>query len=212
MHKLGFILILLLFQLAPAQEVTILDAETKTPIVNVAIYNVDKSKTTISDFGGKCDLSIFNANERILFTHIGYEIRRTTKANIIKRENRVYLNLKLEQLDEVVMSISKWEQQKKDIPQKVTSINARTIAFTNPQTSADLLQNSGKVFVQKSQLGGGSPMIRGFATNRLLITVDGVRMNNAIFRGGEHTKCDIHRSIYHKKHRSDFWSGICYLW
>ena len=33
-------------------------------------------------------------------------------------------------------------------------------------------------------MGGGSPMIRGFSTNRLLITVDGVRMNNAIFRGG----------------------------
>lgn len=27
-------------------------------------------------------------------------------------------------------------------------------------------------------------MIRGFATNRVLITVDGVRMNTAIFRSG----------------------------
>jgi len=33
-------------------------------------------------------------------------------------------------------------------------------------------------------LGGGSPMIRGFATNRVLIVVDGVRMNNAIYRSG----------------------------
>ena len=82
------------------------------------------------------------------------------------------------------MSISKWEQQKKDIPQKISLMNAKTIEFTASQTSADLLQNSGKVFVQKSQLGGGSPMIRGFATNRLLLSVDGVRMNNAIFRGG----------------------------
>nr|HQU74041.1 TonB-dependent receptor [Calditrichia bacterium] len=48
----------------------------------------------------------------------------------------------------------------------------------------DLLETSGKVFIQKSQLGGGSPMIRGFATNRVLIAVDGVRMNNAIFRSG----------------------------
>ena len=40
------------------------------------------------------------------------------------------------------------------------------------------------MYIQKSQLGGGSPMIRGFSTNRLLITVDGVRMNNATFRGG----------------------------
>lgn len=82
------------------------------------------------------------------------------------------------------MSVSKWEQQKKDIPQKVETIDARNIAFGTPQTSADLLQNSGKIFVQKSQLGGGSPMIRGFATNRILLSVDGVRMNNAIFRGG----------------------------
>lgn len=33
-------------------------------------------------------------------------------------------------------------------------------------------------------MGGGSPMIRGFATNRLLYSVDGVRMNTAIFRSG----------------------------
>lgn len=64
------------------------------------------------------------------------------------------------------------------------TLNARTIAFYAPQTSADLLQQTGKVYVQKSQLGGGSPMIRGFATNRLVLSVDGVRMNNAIFRGG----------------------------
>jgi len=92
--------------------------------------------------------------------------------------------MKAEQLEEVIMSVSKWEQQKKDIPHKTAVINTRQIAFANPQTSADLLQSSGKVFVQKSQMGGGSPMIRGFATNRLLLSVDGVRMNNAIFRGG----------------------------
>ncbi|NJB71254.1 hemoglobin/transferrin/lactoferrin receptor protein [Saonia flava] len=184
MYKFSFIVILLLFQLAPAQEVTILDAETKAPVINVAVFNLDKSKTAISDFDGKCDVSFFTPNERIFFAHISYENRRTTKASILRRGGKIYLNLKAEQLDEVVMSISKWEQQRKDVPQKIASINARAIAFTNPQTSADLLQNSGKVFVQKSQLGGGSPMIRGFATNRLLLIVDGVRMNNAIFRGG----------------------------
>ena len=52
------------------------------------------------------------------------------------------------------------------------------------QTSADLLQNSGTVFVQKSQLGGGSPVIRGFEASRVLLVVDGVRMNNAIYRAG----------------------------
>ena len=46
------------------------------------------------------------------------------------------------------------------------------------------LGSSGEVFIQKSQMGGGSPMIRGFSTNRILIVVDGVRMNNAIYRSG----------------------------
>lgn len=185
MRSTGFILIFLLASLNVfAQEITVLDADTGNPVANIAIYNKDRSKSTVSNLNGKTDLGIFGKNERITFRHISYEEFVTTSGRIGKKGNRVYLILKPEELQEVVMSVSKWEQQKKDIPQKIESVDARTIAFTNPQTSADVLQNSGKVFVQKSQLGGGSPMIRGFATNRLLLSVDGVRMNNAIFRGG----------------------------
>nr|WP_299072124.1 TonB-dependent receptor [uncultured Allomuricauda sp.] len=185
MRNIGLILFFLLFSLTVfAQEITVLDADTGSPVANVALYNNDKSKTGVSDFNGKSDLAVFSKNEKIIFKHISYEVFTTTKARLTKKGNRVYLTLKPEELMEVVMSVSKWEQQKKDIPQKIESINARAISFTAPQTAADLLQTSGKVFVQKSQLGGGSPMIRGFATNRLLLSVDGVRMNNAIFRGG----------------------------
>jgi len=183
MQKLVFIIALLVFEGVLGQEIVVLDEEDQQPIPNVIVYNSDKSKTALSDFDGKCDLSKFDEGERITFTHIGYQNFRSTKAQVL-RKGKLYLALNAEQLDEVVMSISKWEQQKKDIPQKIAVISAKTIDFMASQTAADLLQNSGKVFVQKSQLGGGSPMIRGFATNRLLLSVDGVRMNNAIFRGG----------------------------
>lgn len=178
---LGF---LLLVQWGFAQEIVILDSDSRNPIVNAVVYNSNKSKTALSDFDGKCDLSSFAANDRLTISHIGYLARKTTKTQLLKKGTRIYLTVKTQQLDEVVMSISKWEQQKKDIPQKITAISAQAIGFANPQTSADVLQSSGQVFVQKSQLGGGSPMIRGFATNRLVLAVDGVRMNNAIFRGG----------------------------
>ena len=178
-------LILFFFSVAVfAQEVTVLDADTGIPIDNIAVFNKDQSKTTVSDANGKINLDVFSDDEKITFRHISYETFITTKSQLGKRGNRVYLHQKTEQLQEVIMSVSKWEQQKKQIPQKVETLDDRSIAFTTPQTSADLLQNSGKVFVQKSQLGGGSPMIRGFSTNRLLLSVDGVRMNNAIFRGG----------------------------
>ncbi len=184
MNKVVFIIFFMLIATISAQEIRVLDFYTKEPVINVAVFNNDKSKTSLSDLDGRCDISIFSTNERITFKHISYDLYKSSKSQLLKNNARAFMVLKPEQLDEVVMSISKWEQQKKDIPHKIVSLGARAIAFANPQTSADLLQHSGKVFVQKSQLGGGSPMIRGFATNRLLLTVDGVRLNNAIFRGG----------------------------
>jgi len=87
-------------------------------------------------------------------------------------------------LDEISVSVNKWEQKINEIPNMIVKINKIQILRNNPQTAADLLGQTGSVFIQKSQLGGGSPMIRGFATNRVLLVVDGVRMNNAIYRSG----------------------------
>lgn len=87
-------------------------------------------------------------------------------------------------LEEISVSVNKWEQKINEIPNMITKITKIEILRNNPQTTADLLGQTGKVFIQKSQLGGGSPMIRGFATNRVLLVVDGVRMNNAIYRSG----------------------------
>ncbi len=184
MQKIAFFLFFLFLNIVSAQQITVLDADTNTPIVNVAVFNADKSKATITDNKGNCVLDVFNLKEKIIFKHVSYDLLKKTKKQVLKQDHNVVMVMKPNQLDEVVMSISKWEQQKKDIPNKIASIDAKTISFTSPQTAADVLQKSGKVFVQKSQLGGGSPMIRGFATNRLLLSVDGVRMNNAIFRGG----------------------------
>lgn len=88
------------------------------------------------------------------------------------------------QLDGAVISPNRWSSPPSNTPHKVISITPGDVALENPQTVADLLGSTTEVFIQKSQLGGGSPMIRGFSTNRVLISVDGVRMNNAIFRSG----------------------------
>ena len=87
-------------------------------------------------------------------------------------------------LDEVEVNFPKFKKKKSTISQEVESLNHKQIEFQNSQSTADLLQNSGKLFVQKSQQGGGSPVIRGFESNRILLLIDGVRQNNLIFRGG----------------------------
>lgn len=163
------------------QEVVIIDQTTNDPIAGVVAYNKSKSKSVMSDLDGKIVLDSFGTDENIFFQHISYLNFSIKKSKINKIIN---LKHRTENLDEIVISASKFEQSKRDIPQKVISIDAEKIKFANPQTSADLLESTGNIYMQKSQLAGGSPMIRGFSTNRLLITVDGVRMNNAIFRGG----------------------------
>lgn len=87
-------------------------------------------------------------------------------------------------LEEVVVSASNFAENKKNIAQKIDVVTAKTIAQTNAQNTGDLLISTGKIFVQKSQQGGSSPVLRGFEASRVLLVVDGVRMNNAIYRSG----------------------------
>jgi hemoglobin/transferrin/lactoferrin receptor protein len=87
-------------------------------------------------------------------------------------------------LQEIVISVNRFEEKKREHPNQIEQISAKNIAFQNSPSTADLLVNSGKVFVQKSQAGGGSPVIRGFEASRILMVIDGVRMNNAIYRTG----------------------------
>jgi hemoglobin/transferrin/lactoferrin receptor protein len=91
---------------------------------------------------------------------------------------------KLINLKEIVFSASRAPEAKQNVPYTVEIISSKKIALENPQTSADMLTNTGAVMVQKSQAGGGSPIIRGFEASRVLLVVDGVRMNNAIYRAG----------------------------
>jgi hemoglobin/transferrin/lactoferrin receptor protein len=90
----------------------------------------------------------------------------------------------LQKLEEVVISANKFELKKKETPNQIELISAKQIAFQNSPNTANLLEQTGNVFVQKSQAGGGSPVLRGFEASRVLMVMDGVRMNNAIYRAG----------------------------
>jgi len=87
-------------------------------------------------------------------------------------------------LQETVISANRSSQSRTAVAQQVSILTRPQIELLNPQNTGDLLRNSGAVFVQQSQMGGGSPVIRGFEASRVLLVVDGVRMNNAIYRSG----------------------------
>lgn len=87
-------------------------------------------------------------------------------------------------LREVMVTANKFPEKQKNVAQKVDVMSANRIESSMSNNTASLLEQTGKIFVQKSQLGGGSPVIRGFEASRILLVIDGVRMNNAIYRTG----------------------------
>lgn len=167
-----------------AQILTIKDLKTNEPLELVTLISLNPIANSTSNSKGQVNISEYKKATKIEFSCIGYKSKTVSFDDIVKANFVLFLTPSVLKMDEIVISATKWSQHSDDIPSKIISISNKNILIQNPQTTADLLSLSGKVFIQKSQQGGGSPMIRGFATNRLLYSVDGVRMNTAIFRSG----------------------------
>ncbi len=170
--------------IAFSQTVTIKNQQTNEFIELATLSSANTTLFATTNAQGQADISAFKDAERIEIRSLGFKTLIKSYAELEAAAFMIEMETSNLNLDEVVVSATRWRQSTNDIPSKVITISAEEVAFQNPQTAADLLGVSGKVFIQKSQQGGGSPMIRGFATSRLLYSVDGVRMNTAIFRSG----------------------------
>jgi len=122
--------------------------------------------------------------ENLKISHPGYKELEIDFDEVQSLQFRIYLESKTFNFNEIVFTANKYQENKEDIPYQIDVVKAQDIQFNNPQTSADLLLQKGSVFVQKSQMGGGSPNLRGFEANKVLLVIDGIRMNNAIYRSG----------------------------
>lgn len=185
MRRIAFVVFaLLLFAAAvQSQTLTIIDKTTRESIPGVVIYSSNPKASATTNAKGEADISIFKNADSIFFRHIVYKQRSFSYAELQKLKF-IELQETNISLSEMIISANRWEEEQSEVPNKIEKITIREARFQNPQTSADLLGTSGYAYIQKSQLAGGSPMLRGFATNRVMLVVDGVRMNNAIFRAG----------------------------
>jgi hemoglobin/transferrin/lactoferrin receptor protein len=166
-----------------AQTITIIDRSSLQPIEGAEL-RAQGLPTLRTDVRGRADIRPLAGSDAVIITHFAYRPDTLSHSQLAALTAPLALSPILLELDAFVLSANRWEQESERVPDHITIVRPRDVAFNNPGTSADMLQQTGEVFMQKSQLGGGSPMIRGFAANRLLIVVDGVRMNNAIYRAG----------------------------
>jgi len=181
LKTLSFLFIFLSSSIGFSQKIKVQNKKNKTPIEGVFVYNNNQSVTAISDSSGILDISNFSKRDTLVFTHQGFATFMIPKLNI---GNYISLTEQAVTIPTIEIVAEQEKNKALEITSKIDKIDAKTVQFNNPQTAADMLELSGGVYIQKSQMGGGSPIIRGFEANRVLLVIDGVRLNNAIYRSG----------------------------
>lgn len=174
--------VIILIKPSYAQDITVVDEKGRG--IQDVIVSSSNGLDAFSDVNGIVSLDGFVDSALLTIQHHKYFPVNITKANALQLTGRS-VTLKPSQKTLPAITIgTPLELDPDELPLNMIRLDPEKYKLQPVQTTADMLAASGSVFVQKSQYGGGSPMIRGFSANRILIVVDGVRMNNAIFRGG----------------------------
>ncbi len=153
------------------------------PLPNALIHSRDYKFQASTDIDGRAEIPNFLSWDTLCFTYYGYDMISLACRDLDEIGPRITMSPLSEDLEEVLV-IGRTDSDKRSMPYQVDQIKAKELSFAQSQTTADALDKLADVFVQKSQMGGGSPVIRGFEASRVLLVVDGVRMNNLIYRSG----------------------------
>jgi outer membrane receptor protein involved in Fe transport len=89
-------------------------------------------------------------------------------------------------LPDIGITATRSERESFEIPHTVTLLDSPQVEQANVTATPDLFDFAEGVYIQKTNLGGGSPFVRGMTGKQVLILVDGVRLNNSFYRFGPH--------------------------
>lgn len=163
--------------------ITVVSKNSDRPIEGVSITVNDKYIATTGPLG-RVMVGALSDEDVVSFYHTSYAPRHYNFKQLARAHFKVGLYESVLNIQEVVIKANRMEADFKQNPQEVRTISAKRMKSQFIGNSADALSLDPNVFIQKSQSGGGSPMIRGMSTSRILILIDGMRLNNAIFRSG----------------------------
>jgi len=188
MHRLGILTagwfwFLSLFSVAQLpQKISILPAEALPHGLRILQYNsAQELKFKLALTESFVQVSNLEPEKTILVRALGFEDLMIPWTNLEMGDSIFVLKrLGIHLKDHAVIGLRLPEFS---ADREVLRLDRAAIEDAQAPTTAELLERAG-VFVQRSQLGGGSPVLRGFEASRILLVVDGIRLNHAAFRSG----------------------------
>ena len=125
----------------------------------------------------------------------------------------------VKRMDDVVVTATRKSTATAVLPYAVNVLDQNSIQTQLSRTIPESLSGVPGLFIQKTNHGGGSPFLRGLTGNQSLILVDGIRLNNSIFRYGPNQyltlvdpylveKIEVIKGTGSVQHGSDAMTGV----
>ena len=161
------------------------DHQTNEPIADVHVQLVNSQIGSITDKDGTFILEGFVTDSaRIRISATGFTTIEQT-VSLDSGEIQIRLTPSVILLNnEVTITALRCERLAFDVNQSITTVSSLQLEQQAPRSTPEALMNETGIWIQKTNHGGGSPIIRGLVGNQVLLLVDGIRLNNATYRYG----------------------------
>lgn len=164
------------------------DKNHNTPLPHVQVFIETINRGDVTNLEGRFRIDrLFPGRYELIFKLQGYKTL-LKKGIIVSANESVEINVEMSptiiELESLLVTATRNKDSAFEVPQLVSIVSPRKIQKRNIQQTPELLREEVGVVVQKTNQGGGSPIIRGLKANKLLFLIDGIRLNNSTYRGG----------------------------
>ncbi len=161
-----------------AQDVMVLDKFSNLGMPGVTVYALNYTDTLKTNSIGEVNIDIFDNNSTIIFSFPYFTTARYTKEQLAKLHNTIYL----ERGDELkkISSTSplRSKEYSADLPFFIDIVD-----LDEPSMNFETEGSGDRITFTNNN--GGLSVFRGLDANKMLIAIDGIRLNNAIYKNGK---------------------------
>jgi len=160
------------------------------PLAKVIVQLDRENSVCITDQEGAFILSpLKDGVYKLTFTHIGFNPKSVSSIQVkgeVRDLGEIVLVTRILPIAGMEVISTRLHKQPFELPMPFNLVSAEDITTREAKTTAEALREEPGLAVQKTNHGGGSAIIRGLSSNQILLLVDGIRLNNATYRLGNH--------------------------